>query len=226
MDTLCLRDPHYYCELNHSDLLFMKFKGGCESNAVHYKTAPTLFSYSCIHFDQPSAHVYQMQSAPHRATYTRSSSQSIAMAHAQITIYFNGAQTADRMELAAAERLTGFARAGRHHCGNQTQRATGNGRAAARRPAGRAAGEQQTAGGGMRSALLQVCVCVCVAVLRANQTSTCLIKWNSPSVRIACRLCGQSFGLLGPCKLICDQCKKPMCSKCAIEVRPTKVMPK
>lgn len=40
MDTLCLRDTHYYCELNHSDLLFMQFKGGCESNAVHYKTAP------------------------------------------------------------------------------------------------------------------------------------------------------------------------------------------
>ncbi|KAJ6636318.1 Double C2-like domain-containing protein beta [Pseudolycoriella hygida] len=33
-----------------------------------------------------------------------------------------------------------------------------------------------------------------------------------------CRLCGQSFGLLGPSKLICDDCQKPVCSKCSIEL--------
>lgn len=33
-----------------------------------------------------------------------------------------------------------------------------------------------------------------------------------------CRLCGQSFGLLGPSKLICDDCRKPVCSKCSIEL--------
>lgn len=41
----------------------------------------------------------------------------------------------------------------------------------------------------------------------------------------SCRLCGQSFGLLGPSKIICDDCKKPVCSKCCIDLNcrsPTK----
>lgn len=32
------------------------------------------------------------------------------------------------------------------------------------------------------------------------------------------RLCGQAFGLLGPSKIICDDCRKPVCSKCSIEL--------
>lgn len=35
---------------------------------------------------------------------------------------------------------------------------------------------------------------------------------------VMCRLCGQSFGLLGPSKLICEDCQKPVCSKCSIEL--------
>lgn len=41
-----------------------------------------------------------------------------------------------------------------------------------------------------------------------------------------CRMCGQAFGLLvGPSKLICDDCRKPVCSKCCIDLNsrsPTK----
>lgn len=34
-----------------------------------------------------------------------------------------------------------------------------------------------------------------------------------------CRMCGQAFGLLvGPSKLICDDCRKPVCSKCCIDL--------
>jgi hypothetical protein len=36
-----------------------------------------------------------------------------------------------------------------------------------------------------------------------------------------CRLCGDSFGILGPSKLICDDCKKAVCSKCSIEIHST-----
>lgn len=32
------------------------------------------------------------------------------------------------------------------------------------------------------------------------------------------RLCGQAFGLLGPSKIICEDCRKPVCSKCSIEL--------
>lgn len=32
------------------------------------------------------------------------------------------------------------------------------------------------------------------------------------------RLCGQGFVLLGPSKIICDDCRKPVCSKCSIEL--------
>lgn len=33
-----------------------------------------------------------------------------------------------------------------------------------------------------------------------------------------CRLCGQSFGILKPSKQICDDCKKPICAKCCIDL--------
>lgn len=46
---------------------------------------------------------------------------------------------------------------------------------------------------------------------------------GSPKIRVLnvpfhFRLCGQSFGLLGPSKFICDDCRKPVCSKCSIEL--------
>ncbi|XP_031635109.1 rabphilin-3A [Contarinia nasturtii] len=36
--------------------------------------------------------------------------------------------------------------------------------------------------------------------------------------RNCCRLCGQGFGLLSPSKIICQNCRKPVCSKCSIEL--------
>ncbi|XP_055914170.1 rabphilin-3A isoform X2 [Eupeodes corollae] len=33
-----------------------------------------------------------------------------------------------------------------------------------------------------------------------------------------CRLCGQTFGILGPSRLVCEDCKKAVCSKCAIDI--------
>ena len=33
-----------------------------------------------------------------------------------------------------------------------------------------------------------------------------------------CRICGQTFGLLGPSKLVCEDCQKPVCSKCSVDI--------
>lgn len=43
-------------------------------------------------------------------------------------------------------------------------------------------------------------------------------EFGPKTSKLSCRICGQSFGILGPSKLICDDCQKPVCSKCSIEI--------
>lgn len=33
-----------------------------------------------------------------------------------------------------------------------------------------------------------------------------------------CRLCGDTFGLLGPTRIICEDCKKPVCARCSVDI--------